>query len=286
MTAAAEYPRTRASAHRPPSDVARSWLLVPGRADGEDAIDAALTSSADAVILDLEDGLAADLRPQGRRAVRSWLGRESAWVRVSPSGSPDWSADLTAIAGAEGLAGVVLAKTESAVEVAATIGRLGARVPVVALIESALGIENALDIARHPGCSRLAFGLGDFRRDTGVSADPMALAYARGRLVVASRAAGLPGPIDGPTLKNASDRLDTETRVTVSMGMTGRLCLVPDHAARVNELLGPSREDIDQARTTVSRLGGGSVYDGSDLPLLGRAESVLHRAERLGLVDD
>ncbi|GAA1879705.1 HpcH/HpaI aldolase/citrate lyase family protein [Williamsia serinedens] len=293
MTAAPALPRTAADArpmagdHRPPPDVARSWLLVPGRPDSPDALDAAAASRADAIILDLEDGLPAPLRPEGRRTVRSWLSTHRAWVRISTAGTPDWSDDLTAIADAPGLAGIVLAKTESPVQIAATLGRLGARVPVVALVESALGVENASEIARRPGCARLAFGLGDFRRDTGVSADPMALAYARGRLVVSSRAAGLPAPIDGPTLKNAGERLDEETQVTASMGMTARLCLDADHAARVNELLGPSPDDIASAQETVAQLGdGGDLYDGSALPMLGRAESVLERATRLGLLDD
>ncbi|WP_299569817.1 aldolase/citrate lyase family protein [uncultured Williamsia sp.] len=287
MTVATALPRSAVHDHRPPPDVARSWLLVPGRPDAPDAFDAAAASDADALILDLEDGLPAALRPEGRRAVRSWLSTQSAWVRISTAGTPDWSADLTAIADARGLAGIVLAKTESPMQIAATLGRLGARVPVVALVESALGVENASEIARRPGCARLAFGLGDFRRDTGVSADPMALAYTRGRLVVSSRAAGLPAPIDGPTLKNAGDRLEEETRVTASMGMTARLCLDADHAARVNELLGPSADDIAAARETVAQLGGGGdVYDGSALPTLGRAQSVLERAERLGLIAD
>lgn len=75
--------------------------------------------------------------------------------------------------------------------------------------------------------------------------------------------------------------------MTASMGMTARLCLDADHAARVNELLGPSPDDIASAQETVAQLGdGGDLYDGSALPMLGRAESVLERATRLGLLDD
>ena len=63
-----------------------------------------------------------------------------------------------------------------------------------------MGLEAAPEIARADGVFRLAFGSGDFRRDTGMSDDPMAMAYPRSRLVVASRAARLAGPIDGPTI--------------------------------------------------------------------------------------
>ncbi|PRC57900.1 aldolase, partial [Mycobacterium sp. ITM-2017-0098] len=84
---------------------------------------------------------------------------------------------------------------------------------------SALGIEAALDIAR--SCSRIAFGVGDFRRDTGMSADPVVLAYPRARLVIASRAAGLPAPIDGPTLRDQMRHLARETETAKAAGMTG-----------------------------------------------------------------
>ena len=58
-------------------------------------------------------------------------------------------------------------------------------------------------IASARGAFRLAFGSGDYRRDTGSSATPMALAYVRSQLVIASTLGGLPGPIDGPTLGGA-----------------------------------------------------------------------------------
>ena len=78
---------------------------------------------------------------------------------------------------------------------------------------------------RRPGVVRLAFGSGDFRRDTGAADDPLALLFARSRLVTASRAAGLPGPIDGPTVSRDAAVLAEASRHAASVGMTGRLCL-------------------------------------------------------------
>ena len=133
-----------------------------------------------------------------RAAVADWLSRGGrAWVRVSPAGSQEWSSDLTALAGSPGLAGVMLAKTECAADVDATAAALPEKIPVVALVESAVGVEAAVEIAGAARCGRLAFGTGDFRRDTGMSGDSMALAYPRGRLVVASRVAGCPTPSTG-----------------------------------------------------------------------------------------
>jgi len=269
---------------RPDLDIARSWLLTPATPDQPELIDVALRSDADAVILDLEDGLAPALKQAGRRAVRRFLGSTSAWVRVAQTGTPDWAADMAALAGASGLRGVVLAKCESRNDVAATAGRLGAGVPVVALIESAAGVEDATLIARHPSCVRLAFGSGDFRRDTGMADDPIALAYPRARLVIASRVAGLPGPIDGPTRAADADDLHTDTVHAASMGMTGRLCLRPDHAGVINTVLSPSDSELAHARRLIDHLGDGQhVTDGSDLPNLVRAKALVERAERLGM---
>lgn len=266
-------------------DVARTWLLTPARDNGGAGFCTVDASDADVVVLDLEDGLPASEKVRGRRAVRTWLHGQDAWVRLSPAATGEWSEDLLAVAGAPGLTGVILAKAESVADVAATAGRLPSGIPIVALIESATGIEAALEIARHPRTVRLAFGLGDFRRDTGIADDPVALAYPRTRLTVASRATGLPGPIDGPTLRQDGHRLRGDTEVAMSMGMTGRLCLDPGHAATINDLLSPTPQAVVDALATIDRLGDGAdVYDGSDLPSLGRARQIVDRAARLGLL--
>jgi citrate lyase subunit beta / citryl-CoA lyase len=260
--------------------LARTWLLQPGRPGFTTAVD----SGADVVVLDIEDGLPDSEKAAGREAVAEWL-REGgwAWVRISSAGTPDWDADLDAVASAPGLAGVMLAKTESPDDVASTAARLPAGTPLVALIESALGIESALDIAR--SCSRIAFGVGDFRRDTGMSADPAVLAYPRARLVIASRAAGLPAPIDGPTLRDQARHLARDTDVAKAVGMTGRLCLDTAHAETINTLLSPSPHEIDEARRTLARLDApAGAYDGSAGPTRARAEAVLDLAAKLAVL--
>nr|WP_111509027.1 aldolase/citrate lyase family protein [Mycobacterium kyogaense] len=275
------FPETHC-VRRPHWSLARTWLLQPGRP----GFFRSLPSDADVVVLDIEDGLPAAEKPAGRRAVAEWLyGDGSAWVRISSAGTPDWHADLDVVAAAPGLRGIMLAKVESAHDVVATAQRLPTGTPVVALIESALGIESALEIAR--SCARIAFGIGDFRRDTGMCADPMVLAYPRARLVIASRAAGLPAPIDGPTLRvNAAD-LPRDTEVAKAAGMTGRLCLDGEHAGTINALMSPSSDEIDSARATLARLDAPtSQYDGSAGPTRARAEAILDLAAKLGVLSD
>lgn len=278
-------PQVTERARKPHWSLARTWLLQPGIPGGGQAYEAACTSCADAVVLDIEDGLPDAQKHEGRRSVAEWLSTGAqAWVRINSVATPAWAADLDALADAPGLIGVMLAKTESGDDIAATAGRLPAGTPVVALVESALGIEAVTEIARTAGCSRIAFGVGDFRRDTGMSQDPMVLAYPRARLVIASRAAGLPAPIDGPTLRDQSRHLARETAVANAAGMTGRLCLDPEHAETINSLLSPSSLDIDEARGTLARLDApAGPYDGSVGPTRARAQAVLDLAEKLGL---
>ncbi|WP_280486187.1 aldolase/citrate lyase family protein [Nocardia farcinica] len=186
-----------------------------------------------------------------------------------------WQDDLAALAELPGLAGVVLAKTEHGEQVDATAARLPGGLPIVALVESAAGLEASGEIAGRPATTRLAFGSGDFRRDTGIARDPAVLAYPRCRLTVASRAAGLPGPVDGPTVGADPALLRSETADAAAAGMTGRLCLRAEHTAVVNDLLSPSPDEIASATALLRRYRAGGPRDGSDAPRLARAEQVV-----------
>jgi citrate lyase subunit beta/citryl-CoA lyase len=187
--------------------------------------------------------------------------------------------------GVPGLLGVVLAKTEAALHVTETFDRLGGRTPVLALVESALGIEVSVEIARSRGCFRLAFGSGDYRRDTGTSSDDLAMAYPRSRLVLASRIGGLPGPIDGPTIGSSHPILREQSEMTVSLGLTGKLCLDPAQASVINEVISPTPSDVAWARDFLSDFDARDrvIRDGSDLPRLGRAQKIDKLARAFGV---
>ncbi|MFH5229229.1 HpcH/HpaI aldolase/citrate lyase family protein [Antrihabitans spumae] len=260
------------------ASVARSWLLVNARQS--DMFDRAHGSRADQIVLDLEDAVDPDLKPAARDAVATWLERNSAWVRINSRGTQFWSDDVDQLSGLPGLAGVMLAKTESPQQISETYDRLGGSTPVLALIESAVGIEEAPSIARARGAFRLAFGSGDYRRDTGASADDLAMAYPRSRLVVASRIGELPGPIDGPTVGTSHSQLRDQSAMSVSLGLTGKLCLGEEQAPVVNEVLSPTPSDVGWALQFLAdfEYRGGTVRDGSDLPRLGRARKITRLA--------
>jgi citrate lyase subunit beta/citryl-CoA lyase len=266
------------------AEISRSWLLVA--ATRPETFAAAEASRADQIILDVEDAVDPRLKDSARNDVVKWLSSGgSGWVRINDRTSEFWSDDVDALAGLPGLLGVMLAKTEAAAHVSETFDRLRGASPVIALVESALGIEEAATIARARGAYRLAFGSGDYRRDTGTSSDDMAMAYPRSRLVIASRVGNLPGPIDGPTVGSNHPVLREQGGVAVALGMTGKLCLDIEQLPIINEVISPTRSDVAWARDFLTdfEARGGVIRDGSDLPRLGRAQKIDKLARAFGV---
>jgi citrate lyase subunit beta/citryl-CoA lyase len=258
---------------------ARSWLLLSALRD--DLFDAAQLSRADQVVLDCEDAVDDSLKGDARDTVLEWFGRGGrAWVRINERSSDAWADDVRALRDSPGLLGVMLAKTESPDQVVDTVQRLGGHLPVIALVESAQGIEDAVSIARAPGVFRLAFGSGDYRRDTGAANEPLAMAYPRSRLVTASRIGGLTGPIDGPTVGTTHPVLREQSADAVNLGMTGKICLDLEQPAVLNECFSPSPADVAWALDFIAdfEASGGVIRDGSDKPRLARARLIRERA--------
>src|SRR5699024_8361157 len=139
--------------------------------------------------------------------------------------------------------------------------------------------------AEAPGTFRLAFGTNDFRKDTGFSDDPMALAYARSRLTIASRMGGLPGAIDGPSAADADDagvRRDAEA--THVGGRTGKLVRTADPVDPPHHPKEPSEEQPHWGRQN-PRAGRGRSQN-TRRPLPARpapAEKVRSPADTYGL---
>lgn len=268
-----------------PPTIARSWLLLP--ADRPERFDAAASSEMDVVVLDVEDGCRQSEKERARREVRQWLeAGNHAWIRINDVRSPEWEKDLMALGHCPGLDGVMLAKTENAEHVSLTASRLAANTPIVALVESADGLANATEIAQTPQVVRLAFGVGDFRRDTGIGSSQIALAYTRSQFVVSSRVARVAPPIDGPTISNDTQVLKDAAEHAVEMGMTGKLCLRVDQAPYINEVLSPSAADVSWAESVIEELGAGGerCRDGSDLPRLARAQQISRLAKAYAVV--
>lgn len=262
--------------------LARSWLLVNGAQF--DRFAPAARSRADIVVLDIEDAVAPKDKVAARDNVLRWLADgNSDWVRINGFGTPWWADDLEQLKDTS-LGGVMLAMVESVDHVTETAKRLPG-VPIVALVETARGLERITEIAAAKGTFRLAFGIGDFRRDTGFGENPATLAYTRSRFTIAAKAAHLPGAIDGPTVGSSALKLSEATAVSAEFGMTGKICLLPDQCGPVNEGLSPSQEEITWAKEFFAEFerDGGEIRNGSDLPRIARANKILDLAKAYGI---
>jgi citrate lyase subunit beta/citryl-CoA lyase len=241
----------------------RSYLYVPG--SDSRMMEKALATDADSVVLDLEDAVAFNRKEQARELVLSVLRGGSSKqivVRVNAVRSGLLEADLALIVG-PWLTAIRLPKVESPEEVrhvADLLAAAGSAATIQCLLESALGVERAFDIARaHERVVSLGLGEVDLMADLGVL-DDAGLAYARSRLVVAVRAAGLPGPTQN-VYTNIRDLegLRRSTEEGKRMGFVGRSVIHPSHIAVVNQIFTPTEDEIRRARDLIDRLGAAAA---------------------------
>ncbi|GAA3070390.1 hypothetical protein GCM10010464_38270 [Pseudonocardia yunnanensis] len=227
-------------------------MLVPG--DRPHEFSTTEGAEADALVLDLSYTVAPESVDLARSAVAEHLSTGgSAWVQVNGPGTDLCRGDVRAVARSSGLRGIVLPRTESAEQVRDVKAQLRAGVMIVALVETSAGIENARAIAAAYGTLRLAFGSTDLERELGIMGEAAALLYARSRLVIASRAAGLPGPIDGPTVDpDDMVRLGEDLRHSAGLGFTGKLCLHPQQVRMTNSAFAPAQNMLAWARRVLA----------------------------------
>jgi citrate lyase subunit beta / citryl-CoA lyase len=264
--------------------IRRSYLFVPG--DRPDRFEKARQSGADAVILDLEDAVQSIHKDLARESVASWLEPvRPVYVRINGLGTLWFERDLEVVS-LPGVLGVVLPKAERPEQVAEVAVRLTGEARVLPLVETALGIWNARALAEAPRVERLAFGSVDFQLNTGISGEEEELLYARSRLVLASRIAGILPPVDGVTMM-----LDDMTclRKNVArarrLGFGGKLCIHPKQVETINQGFVPTESELAWARRIIEAVrvaGTGALrLDGEliDRPVIERAGSILAEGE-------
>jgi citrate lyase subunit beta/citryl-CoA lyase len=171
----------------------------------------------------------------------------------------------------------MLPKAESAATVEGVAAATGHR--VVALIESAAGIAAARGVAASAGTARLAFGSIDYCADMGAAHTREALLTARCELVLASRLAGLPAPVDGVTIEIDDEaQVEADARYAGSLGMHGKLCIHPRQLEAARRGFAPSVEEIAWARRILAAEGDGAVSVDNmmvDAPVRARARRIL-----------
>jgi len=269
---------------------ARSYLFVPG--NRPDRFSKACDAGADVVIIDLEDAVAEPEKDLARESVRLWLSAERpVHLRINSRGE-DHRRDLQLL-NVPGVAGVVVPKAEDPAALSGVLAAAPPALPLMALIETARGIVNSVALASIPGVVRLAFGSVDFRIELGLGAGRDELLMARSQLVLASRAAGLAAPVDGPTMAlDDPAALEGDVAYARRLGFGGKLCVHPRQVAVVNHGFLGFPGDLDWARRVVAAARQANdnavLVDGQivDRPIIEHARAVLRKASENGSTSD
>ncbi|MEU7789810.1 CoA ester lyase [Amycolatopsis sp. NPDC049159] len=264
-----------------------TFLYAP--ADRPDRVRKALESGADVVLVDLEDAVAPARKDEARENAVRLLASVSrpVQVRVNHPSTPWHEADLAAVADLP--VGVRLPKVEAPEEVRAVAAVLPGR-DLHPLIESALGVERALDIATaSPGVASIGLGEADLRSDLGV-ADDAGLTWARSRVIVAARAARLAPPAMSAYVNVRDlDGLAASCRAGRALGFRGRTAIHPVQLETIRTAFLPTREEVSRAREVIARVAGATAAgvgaialpDGTflDVAMVEQARTVLSLAD-------
>lgn len=255
-----------------------SPLFVP--ANRPERFEKAAASGADAVILDLEDAVPVEAKQQARAALRSGFGSVLVLVRINGAETAWHDEDLSAVIALRPAA-VIVPKAEDPDGLSRISHQLGPDTGVIALVETALGLARAQQIATAPGIARLAFGSIDFCADIGCAHTRDALLHARSTLVLASRLGGLPAPLDGVTTDiNDPSVAKSDARHARELGFGGKLTIHPRQIDPIRTGFMPDEAEIAWAHKVLASGDGAAAVDGAmvDEPVRIRARSILARA--------
>jgi citrate lyase subunit beta/citryl-CoA lyase len=270
---------------------ARTWLFTP--ASRVDRVARALQGASDQVIADLEDAVPAADKPAARQALGEWLAALPAaererrcahlCVRLNGADSAAFADDLAWLrALPQAPASWMLAKTEQA-EAVAQLRDAAPGAGLIALVETARGIDQLRAIAAS-GVARLAFGSADLARDLGCRDDWEPLLACRQALVLQSRLAGLPPPIDGVTFAlDDDDRVQADAERARALGFGAKLLIHPRQLDAARRGLMPDAAELAWARDVIAASGDGAARrlgaEMIDPPVIERARLLLLSAQ-------
>jgi citrate lyase beta subunit len=230
----------------------RSLLFAPG--SDERKLATALASAADGIVCDLEDVVAPSDKEAAREVTRAALAGDrdgpARLVRVNAVGTA-WHADDLALASSLDLDGIVLPKASP--EAIATLGADGP--PIVAIVETAMGLRQAFEIASQPRVAALVLGAVDLGAEVGLESRPDAqeILYARSKVAIDSTAAGIRRPFDVVHLDSGDEAgLEEQCRLARALGFRGKACIHPAHVETINRVFAPSE---DGARRILEEAG-------------------------------
>ena len=285
----------------------RSMLFLPG--NNPNMLINGNCLGSDAIIFDLEDAVSPSEKDAARILVRNTIrymdfrGCELI-VRINSVDTAYWRADLDEILPYKPQL-ILLPKTSSVSDVMAAdaymseveekLGLPRNTVGLMPLIETAMGVENAFAIASATKRVKALFlGAEDLTADLQCkrTKEGREIEYARTRLVVAARAAGV-DVYDTPfTDVNDDEGIWTDAQLAKSLGFTGKASISPRHVEIINQVFSPTQKEIDYAYEVMDaialakELGKGAIaLHGKmiDAPIVARAQRTIEMANALGM---
>lgn len=263
----------------------KTWLFVP--ATRIDRVAKAFASGADAVIVDLEDAVAPEDKAKAREALQLYYDSadyQPIWLRINKAGSDEYKKDVVLCQQMPNLAGVLLAKAEQAADIE-YVHQL-TDLPVIALIETALGLYQIDNMAKAKGLAAFSYGFLDLCNDmyvqVGTKAADIVTNQIRYQLILTSKVHQLLAPIDTVYTDFNDDKgLGQRVQLWSQMGMSGMLCVHPKQVAIVKQSLQPTEEELLFAQRVVDEYerSGQAIFriDGEmvDAPVIARARQLL-----------
>ena len=252
---------------------------------------------SDTIIIDLEDAVSPSDRPAARTALRAHLDtmdEEAAArtvVRVNPVDEPDFAEDVAVLTDT-GVRYVMIPKVESPSHIASVAAALP-HVSVIALCETAAGVMEAFDIAKHPAVLALMWGSEDLMVSTGGFSSRAADGtyrdvprFARAQVLLAAAAAGKASIDTIHTALSPTDQFIAEAQDAVATGWSAKACIHPAQVPVVRKAYTPTEEELEYAQALLAAVAhhtGAFQFRGSmvDGPLIAHARNVVHRAEKL-----
>ncbi len=285
----------------------RSKLFVPG--SRPEFFEKAMRSAADALTLDLEDGVAPAQKPAARRAIGDFLRglggstREKLMiVRTNGVGHADFEEDVDAVVSAC-LDFISLPKLESAEEVHRAVHAIEAAekrkgldhaIGILATVESPKGLRLAYEItSADPRVAALQVGLADLFAPLRIERHAAALGPVRFAVKMAAAEAGVPAYDTVWTDVNDRAGYERDARDALAMGFLGKSCIHPTQIAIANRVFTPSEKEITWAQKVLvaaelpENVGKGAfTVDGHmvDEPFFREARATIALARRLKLV--
>ena len=260
----------------------RTCLTVP--ASSPHMLEKAATLAADEIVVDLEDGIAVEVKESARENLSLAKARGILAIRINGITTQWWRDDLAAAIAVKPDV-VVLPKAQTADEVAELIEALPPGIGLEVMVETARGLVEVERIAALGGpLEALVFGPGDFGASLGVPVLTIGEGswdYALARISVAAHAFGLQA-IDGPyAALDDEDGLRASAQGALAHGFEGKWVVHPSQIDPVREVFTPTAYEIERARAILSAADGASRVDGAMVDLASKrlAARVLARAD-------